>query len=65
MALCPKCDAPIHHARLENMTINAPEEQFVGVSYSCPVCHHILSVSIDPIAIKADIVDEIVERLRG
>jgi hypothetical protein len=34
------------------------------VSFCCPHCRAILSVSIDPIAIKTDIVKELLKKLR-
>ena len=35
-----------------------------GVSYSCPFCFAILSVAIDPVALKADIVAEMEKSLK-
>ena len=35
-----------------------------GVAYHCPGCHAVLGVGIDPIALKTDIVNEVVEALR-
>jgi hypothetical protein len=36
----------------------------VGLGLSCPSCQTLLSVAIDPIAVKADTVNEVVARLR-
>jgi hypothetical protein len=63
--LCPKCDAPLTYVKLNDIKIKAPGQDWVGASYSCPFCLHIVSVGIDPIAIKTDIVDEIVRQLRN
>jgi hypothetical protein len=32
-----------------------------AVSYQCPHCHTVLSVEIDPIALKSDIVGEVTD----
>ena len=50
---------------LREITVNAIGVTWVGVSYACPSCNSIVSVGIDPVALKADLIDEIVERLRG
>lgn len=34
------------------------------VSYTCPSCHTILGVEMDPMALKADIVNDLVKKLR-
>lgn len=62
---CPKCDALINHVNLEYIDVNVANlSKWKGVSYRCPFCICILGVSIDPIAIKTDIVDEILKKLR-
>ena len=40
---------------------------FNGVVYSCPniSCQIVLSVGIDPVALKADTIDGVVKALRG
>lgn len=38
---------------------------YKGVSYQCGGCRAILSVGIDPLALKADLVKEVVKALRG
>jgi len=39
---------------------------YKGVSYVCPSmgCHLVLGVGLDPIALKTDLVNEIVKKLR-
>ena len=64
MALCPSCDAPVLRAVIQEVPIGGLfSEQWRGITYSCPSCQHVLSVAIDPIAIKSDIVDEILTAL--
>lgn len=60
---CPKCESTLSNVKLQGMPVNEGfQERWHGVSYLCPHCDTILGVSIDPIAIKTDIVKEI---LRG
>jgi hypothetical protein len=65
MALCPSCNAAIHHVTIQDVTVGGlATDQWNGITYSCPACQHVLSVAIDPVALQADLVDEIVARLR-
>ena len=61
---CPKCGALISSVTIETITVKAKPTNWNGVSYLCPSCNCVLSVAIDPIALKADIVREILENLR-
>ncbi len=56
---CPKCSAPISSVTLETITIKAQPTNWKGLSYLCPSCNCVLSVSIDPVALKAEIVQAI------
>lgn len=63
-ALCPKCQAHVGRANLADITVGNPlNKQWNGIAYTCPSCSTILSVAIDPIAIKTDIVNEILRAL--
>jgi hypothetical protein len=61
---CPKCEAPISSVTIETISVKAKPQNWTGVSYLCPSCSCVLSVAIDPIALKNDIVTEILDRLR-
>jgi hypothetical protein len=61
---CPKCDDPVKSVNLREVSIKAPGGNWVGVSYQCSNCNAVLSVGIDPIALKTDIVNEVLEGLR-
>lgn len=63
MAKCPKCDASVTKVDLQNVSIKAKPNAWNGVAYCCSSCGCVLSVAIDPIAIKNDIVSEILEAL--
>lgn len=58
---CPKCEKIIGHASLQPIDIkeNFARSSWLGVSMQCPFCNTVLSVGIDPIALKTDIVNEV------
>lgn len=40
-----------------------PGSRFNSVKYSCPSCGNVLNVGVDPVALKSDIVSEILQAL--
>lgn len=53
---CPKCEKSVMHVTVEDLPIHVGfEPRWKGAVYLCPHCKSILSVGIDPIAIKTDI----------
>jgi hypothetical protein len=65
---CPHCKAPISKVVMEGVEV-VPGLDFTapvynGVSYLCPACHSVLSVSLDPVSLKLDTISGIMERLR-
>ena len=65
MGSCPKCGNVVTSVAIEEVKITQGlQHVFLGVSYVCPNwgCQAVLTVSIDPIALKTDIVNEV---LRG
>jgi hypothetical protein len=68
---CPHCDKLLTHAIIESADIwegTVPamtgKRIFKGAIYSCPSCHAVLSVGLDPLAVTNDIADAVIERLR-
>jgi len=59
MNKCPSCSKPVRSAQIDDVSIG----QWRGVSYSCPSCAAILSVAIDPVALKADTVSGVAAKL--
>lgn len=54
---CPKCEKVLTSVIIEKMNISVNlQPMWLGVSYVCPHCRTILSVGIDPIALKTDLV---------
>ena len=62
---CPHCQNLITQVNVENIEIaTGLATSYKGVSYSCPTCSSVLSVEIDPVALKADIVSDLLKALR-
>jgi hypothetical protein len=62
--LCPKCEGIITQVNLARVSVMAQGNTWVGVSYQCPSCNCVLSVGIDPVALKTDTVEEILKALK-
>jgi len=65
---CPHCGNPITGVTMKAVSGSVLfGHQWNCVAYACPnfACQKVLSVQVDPIAIKADIVNELMKRLRG
>ncbi len=64
MGSCPKCEKPLMRVTIEDVEVSAIAGRALrGLNYLCPTCHAVVSVGIDPIALKADIVNEILQAL--
>jgi hypothetical protein len=65
---CPKCNGTLNKVRAESIDVHVGAlgtgGSYRGVSYFCPMCHAVLSVSIDPLAVKADTVKATVKAIR-
>ena len=62
---CPKCGEIVSSVRIEDLDVNlGPGINWQGVSYCCPSCDTVLSVQIDPVALKTDIINVLIEELR-
>jgi transposase-like protein len=64
MATCPSCKSAVFYVTLQATSVKTSGDSWKGVMYLCPSCGSVLSAAIDPIALKADIVQELVETLR-
>jgi hypothetical protein len=61
---CPKCDRTINTAKAEAIDLHvSPKEAYKGVSYSCPSCHCVLGVSMDPLALNQNLVNRLKKAL--
>ena len=65
MGTCPKCGNTVTNVRIEDVdVIPGPYDRWRGIKYVCPSCDCVLSVAIDPVALKTDVVEEILDILR-
>jgi len=65
IAKCPKCEAVISVVETEHVVIGVrPTEQWHGISYLCPSCKTLLSVQIDPVAMRNQTAEQTVSMLK-
>lgn len=66
---CPGCgNVPVFGIKLQAVEMQSSNgNTYNGVMYVCPnvKCQTILGAGIDPLALKADTVNEVVKKLRG
>jgi uncharacterized protein with PIN domain len=61
---CPHCDSVMRAVQVESVSVKQGfQETWHGISYHCPSCKKILSVGIDPVALKTDTVKAILKGL--
>jgi Zn ribbon nucleic-acid-binding protein len=64
---CPHCNAVITRAVVETIDIDTavifPQTSYKGVTYACPACRSIVSVSMDQIALNHDVVQRLLKAL--
>jgi len=62
---CPKCQNSLHRAVINDISLDVPGgKTWRGLAYVCPDCDTILSVQMDPIALKSDTIEGIASRIR-
>jgi phage FluMu protein Com len=65
---CPHCKTILTRAVVETIDIDTsiifPEASYKGVTYACPSCRAVLSISIDQIALNHDVVQRLLQALR-
>lgn len=65
MSTCPHCDQRITHVDFEAITLSSETmTTFRGSSYSCPHCHAVLTVGVDPVSQRDDLLEALVQVLR-
>ena len=60
---CPKCEKTLSYVNIDAIDAKDGPRSWKAVSYNCPYCSSVLSVAIDPLALKADTVNEILKGL--
>jgi hypothetical protein len=60
---CPGCGNLVRKATFSVIPIESAKAKYPGVSFNCSICGVVLGISIDPILLKKQIVEEIVKAL--
>ena len=62
---CPKCNQIVSTISIENVIINAGfgRPSWEGIAYLCQYCNTVLSVQIDPVSLKTDLINELLKAL--
>ena len=59
---CPKCDTAVAKVNAEPVEIVfSRTDRYRGFSYACPNCYSVLSIEMNPLTLKDDILSEIQE----
>ncbi len=65
MTKCPKCEKILTYVNNEAVAVGMPlSQQWRGLAHTCPYCYSALSIEIDPIAIRTDILNGVEELLK-
>ena len=62
---CPKCEKVAHQSIVEDVDLSSGAAQWKGANYLCPHCRTILSVSLDPLALKNEILRAIQQQSKA
>lgn len=60
---CPKCEKILSYVSIDGIDAKNSRASWKAISYNCPYCNTMLSVAIDPVALKTDTVNEILKAL--
>lgn len=65
MIKCPSCDAAISTVQIKPLKgIVSARSSLKCIAHTCPLCLHVLSVQVDPLALQSDTVNAVVAALR-
>lgn len=64
MGTCPHCEKQIGTVTIFPVTAFSGMDSYKAVVYCCPLCGSVLSAGIDPLALKADTVSDVIDELR-
>lgn len=63
---CPKCEKILTHVNIEGVDGHVNfRSTWKCVSYVCPYCQTVLGTQIDPLAIKTDVINGVINKLRS
>jgi hypothetical protein len=62
---CPKCEKAVFSLQISATEAGEPfGTRWKALTYNCPYCNTILGCQIDPIAVKIDIVNEVLKGIK-
>lgn len=63
---CPSCGQAVVTVAAQgvNITVSPGGKTFKGLAYGCVACGGVLGCQIDPIAVKTDIINGVVDEVR-
>lgn len=62
---CPKCEKLLTNVKVVATSVNTEGSKvWKGAAFICPFCYTILSVGIDPHALKTETVAEVIDAIR-
>jgi hypothetical protein len=62
---CPHCRNVIRYLQGEPIGIHDREHPtWHGLAYHCPTCRAVLGVEMNPVRLRSDVAEEVVQRLR-
>lgn len=62
---CPHCNKLLFNASIERLPIHQNDDKkWHGAALVCPFCQKILNVSINPIALRNNIVNQLFDHLK-
>lgn len=63
---CPKCEKNLTRVNGKYLEVwIGIDRKLRGLSFTCPHCDSIVSVQVDPIALKTDTINGVVDKLKG
>jgi uncharacterized protein with PIN domain len=65
MANCPKCGKPLNILNAQAVKAHVQFGHKLNcLAYTCPACHVVLGVGIEPLGLKEEIVSDLFKRLK-
>lgn len=61
---CLKCDRLVTRVKIDAINGSIDRAAYKCISFLCPWCSAVLGVQIDPVAVKADTIDGLMQALR-
>lgn len=63
---CPACSSPVTRLNIKSLsgTEGISDKGWKALTLNCPTCHAVLGAQFDPLAMKADTVNETVREVK-